>query len=89
MSLALKTLEARYDDLRDGLTVEETDKIMGGLFPARKLDWDEIPEIYNGHYVERPGTVARDYRFFGIGDLSIIVVYDEKGLSYLQIPVFE
>ncbi len=89
MSLALRTLEAKYDDLRDGLTIEETDRMMGGVFVARSIDWDDIPEIYTGHYVERNESVARDYRFFGVSELSIVVIYDEKGLSYLHIPVYE
>ena len=89
MSLALHTLEAKYDALNDGLTVEQTDRIMGGLFHAPMVQWDDIPEIYTGHYVERTGSVVRDYRFFGIGGLNIIVVYDEEGLSYLHIPIYE
>jgi len=88
-TLAIFTLEEKYDALSDGLTVEETNEIMGFLFRARIIDWDDIPKIYTGHYVEKSGSVARDYRFFGISALSIIVVYDEEGLSYLHIPIYE
>jgi len=89
MSLALFTLEAKYDALSDGLTVEDTDEVMGFLFRARMINWGDIPEIYTGHYVERSGTVARDYRFLGVSSLNIVVVYDGEGLSYLHIPIYE
>lgn len=87
--VALHILEAKYDGLRAGLTVEETDRIVGDLFRARTMRWDEIPEIYTEGYVERTGSVVRDYGFLGLSDLNIVVIYDEEGFVYLKIPCYE
>jgi hypothetical protein len=87
--LAIFTLEAKYETLRDGMTIEETDRFMGFLFRGQMMDWDDIPKIYTGHYVQRASSVVRSYRFLGVGALSIVVVYDEKGFSYLHIPIYE
>lgn len=89
MFLAIFTLEGKYDGLSNGLTVEETDRIMGFPFQARTINWDDIPEIYTGHYVARTGAIVREYKFFGISALNIVVAYDEKGRSYLKIPCYE
>ncbi len=89
MSLALFALESKYDALRDGFTIEDTDRIMGGLFRAQTIMWDDVPKIYTAHYVEKPGSAARDYTFLGASELNIIVIYDEGGRSYLHIPVYE
>lgn len=87
--LAIFTLEGKYDSLTSGLTVEETDRIMGFPFQARTINWDDIPKIYTEHYVARTGAIVREYKFFGISALNIVVVYDENGRSYLKIPCYE
>ena len=87
--LALRTLDAKYDGISAGLTVEETNRIMGSLFHARMIHWNDIPEAYTEHYVARAGAVVRDYRMFGIRESNIVVIYDEDGLSYLKIPCYE
>ena len=89
MSLALHTLGAKYDGLTAGLTVEQTDRLMGGFFSAQTIQWNDIPEIYTGHYVEKPGSVVHEYRFLGMRALNIVAIYDAEGHLYLYIPCYE
>lgn len=88
-SLALLTLEAKYDGLTAGLTVEQTDRLMGGFFSAEMIEWDDIPEAYTEGYVEKPGSVVHEYKFFGISALNIVTIYDAEGHLYLYIPCYE
>lgn len=89
MLLALHTLETKYVGLDKGLTVEETDRLMGFLFRARTIDWDDIPEIFTESMDESKAGVIREYEFFGVNGLSIVVLYDREGSSYLRIPIYE
>ncbi|MCF6284656.1 MAG: hypothetical protein L3K26_05665 [Candidatus Hydrogenedentes bacterium] len=87
--VALGILEARDDGLHAGLTVAETDRLMGVLFHAQTIDWADIPVIYTPHYTERSGGVIREYQFLGVDALNIVVLYDEEQRSWLSIPIYE
>ena len=89
MFVALGTLEDRYTGLRAGLTVEETDVFMGGLFQVQTKTWDDIPTIYTAGYTEKPGGTVREYQFLGLDFLNIVVLYDGKQRSWLHIPCYE
>lgn len=89
MWLALSTLEAKYSGLSKGQPIEATERNIGYWFHAKRIQWNDIPEIYTDGRVARAGFEIREYSFLGLSGLDIVVVFDEEGQLYLGIPIYE
>lgn len=85
--VTLEVLNARYDNLRAGMTAKEVDEAMGWLFVAREID--VLPDGYSDIDTGELIGLIREYRLLGIKGLNIIVIYDRDGFSTLSIDCFE